>query len=70
MQANLLLAQGRYEEARAVAAEAQRILKLSMPDDSWQAAAARGGYTATRPGTARDGHGLRSQQRVRAHPAR
>ena len=41
VQANLMLARGRYEEARAVAVEAQRILKLSLPDDSWQAAAAR-----------------------------
>jgi tetratricopeptide (TPR) repeat protein len=41
VQANLLLATGRFEEARAVAVEARRILKLSLPDDSWQAAVAR-----------------------------
>jgi hypothetical protein len=41
VQANLRLARGRSEEARAAAVEAQRILKLSLPDDSWQLAAAR-----------------------------
>jgi tetratricopeptide (TPR) repeat protein len=41
VKANLQLATGRFEEARATAAEAARIVKLGLPDDSWQAAAAR-----------------------------
>ena len=40
MKANLLLATGRYREARELAAEARRILLLSLPQDAWQVAAA------------------------------
>ena len=40
VKANLLLATRHYEEARDLAVEAQRILALSLPPDSWQVAAA------------------------------
>ena len=40
VKANLLLATGRYREARELAAEARRILLLSLPKDAWQVAAA------------------------------
>jgi hypothetical protein len=40
VKANLMLATGHYVEARDLAAEAERVLLLSLPKDSWQVAAA------------------------------
>jgi hypothetical protein len=40
VKANLMLATHRYQEARDLAVEAQRILLLSLPKDSWQVSAA------------------------------
>ena len=40
VKANLLLATRPLREARELAGEAQRILLLSLPKDSWQVAAA------------------------------
>jgi tetratricopeptide (TPR) repeat protein len=40
VKSDLMLATGRPEEARSLAVEAQRILRLSLPEDSWQVARA------------------------------
>jgi serine/threonine-protein kinase len=40
VQAHLMLATQRYEDARRLAAEARRMLEATMPSDSWQVAAA------------------------------
>ena len=40
VKSDLMLATGRPEEARSLAIEAQRILRISLPEDSWQVARA------------------------------
>ena len=40
VKANLMLATSRYREAQLLAAESRRMLVQSLPEDSWQVAAA------------------------------